>query len=41
MIWEKRALNAIKSTFFHRHEKFHYIYDVIKLGFETARDKLL
>ena len=38
---ERLTLNAIKSAFCHRDEKLHYIYDVIKPGFETVRDKLL
>ena len=38
---EKLNLNAMKSAFIPHEERLHYIYDVIKPGFQKMRDKLL
>ena len=38
---ERLNLNAIKSAFCHHDEKLHYLYKVIKLGYQTVREELL
>jgi adenosine deaminase len=38
---EKLTLNAMKSAFIHYNERLHYIYNIIKPGFQKIRDKLL
>jgi adenosine deaminase len=38
---EKLTLNAMKSAFIHYDERLHYIYDIIKPGYQKIRDKLL
>ena len=38
---EKITLNSMKSAFIHYDERLHYIYNVIKPGFQKIRDKLL
>lgn len=38
---EKLNINAMKSAFIPYKERLHYIYNVIKPGFQTMRDKLL
>ena len=38
---EKININAMKSAFLHYSERLHYIYDIIKPGFQKIRDKLL
>lgn len=37
---EKITLNAMKSAFIHYNERLNYIYNVIKPGFQAAREKL-
>jgi adenosine deaminase len=34
---EKITINAMKSAFIHYNERLHYIYDIIKPGFEQTR----
>lgn len=38
---EKLNINAMKSSFIPYKERLHYIYDVIKPGFQKMREKLL
>ena len=38
---EKITLNSMKSAFIHYEERLHYIYNVIKPGFQNVKDKLL
>jgi len=38
---EKLNINAMKSSFIHYKERLHYIYNVIKPGFQKTREKLL
>ena len=38
---EKLTINAMKSAFIHYNERLHYIYNIIKPGFQKVRDKLL
>lgn len=38
---EKLTINAMKSAFIHHSERLHYIYNVIKPGYEKMRAKLL
>ena len=38
---EKLTINAMKSAFIHYDDRLYYIYNIIKPGFQTMRDKLL
>jgi adenosine deaminase len=38
---EKITLNSMKSAFIHYEERLKYIYDIIKPGYKSIRDKLL
>lgn len=38
---EKLTINAMKSAFIHYNERIHYIYNVIKPGYQKVREKLL
>ncbi len=38
---EKITINSMKSAFIHYEERLHYIYNVIKPGFQNVKDKLL
>lgn len=38
---EKLTINAMKSAFIHYNERLHYIYNIIKPGYQKIRDKLL
>ena len=38
---EKLNLNAMKSAFIPHEERLHYIYNVIKPGYQKIREKLL
>ncbi|MFC2103232.1 adenosine deaminase [Bacteroidota bacterium] len=38
---EKITLNSMKSAFIHYEERLKYIYDIIKPGYKSTRDKLL
>lgn len=38
---EKLNINAMKSSFIHYKERLHYIYNVIKPGYQKTREKLL
>jgi adenosine deaminase len=38
---EKITINSMKSAFIHYNERLHYIYNVIKPGYQKMKDKLL
>jgi adenosine deaminase len=38
---EKITINSMKSAFIHYDERLNYIYNVIKPGYQTVKDKLL
>lgn len=38
---EKLTINAMKSAFIHYNDRIHYIYNVIKPGYQKVREKLL
>lgn len=38
---EKITINAMKSSFIHHNERLHYIYNIIKPGFQKVKDRLL
>ncbi len=38
---EKITINSMKSAFIHYKERLHYIYDIIKPGYQSVKDKLL
>ena len=37
---EKLNINAMKSSFLPHHERLHYIYNVLKPGYQKMREKL-
>jgi adenosine deaminase len=38
---EKLNINAMKSSFLPHHERLHYIYNVLKPGYQKMREKLM
>jgi len=39
--FEKITINSMKSAFIPYKERLHYIYDVIKPGYQKIREKIL